>query len=295
MSTGLRRCTSCREVLPLEAFYKSLQYLQSICKSCCKAQKSFARQKRESAREWEIRWNRLIYASCETVVDLDDARSNNETYYFTGMPCKQGNFAKRLVRSKVCTCKDCSDARGLIQAKARQKCRDKNRQKYNTRANKYRAANRDEINRRRAERTKQGKIDGTLPLSSTLEYKRSQYYRNQEKYNQKKANWRRRNRDKCLAQFHRYRARKLAALVDNVTAEQIEQMSIEQERKCFYCPKDITVDRTIDHVVPLSRGGKHELSNLVLACRACNSSKGSKLLSEWHRGADAIVKINKPS
>ena len=38
---------------------------------------------------------------------------------------------------------------------------------------------------------------------------------------------------------------------------------------------------SIDHVVPLSRGGKHEIENLLPACRSCNSSKGAKLLEEW--------------
>lgn len=36
-----------------------------------------------------------------------------------------------------------------------------------------------------------------------------------------------------------------------------------------------------DHVVPVSRGGDSTLDNLVTACRACNRSKGSKLLKEW--------------
>ena len=47
--------------------------------------------------------------------------------------------------------------------------------------------------------------------------------------------------------------------------------------RCYYCgvvPKKIT----IDHVVPLSRGGRHEASNVVPACQSCNSRKGSKLL-----------------
>jgi hypothetical protein len=31
----------------------------------------------------------------------------------------------------------------------------------------------------------------------------------------------------------------------------------------------------IDHVIPRSRGGSNDLSNLVLCCRSCNSSKGT--------------------
>lgn len=38
---------------------------------------------------------------------------------------------------------------------------------------------------------------------------------------------------------------------------------------------------TIDLVVPKSKGGTGERRNLVLACRACNSDKGNKDLTEW--------------
>jgi len=40
----------------------------------------------------------------------------------------------------------------------------------------------------------------------------------------------------------------------------------------------------MDHVIPLSRGGRHAIGNVVPACRKCNLSKGSKLLMEWKLG-----------
>lgn len=39
-----------------------------------------------------------------------------------------------------------------------------------------------------------------------------------------------------------------------------------------------------DHVVPKSRGGSNDPSNLVIVCVHCNSSKGSRLLSELPEG-----------
>lgn len=41
----------------------------------------------------------------------------------------------------------------------------------------------------------------------------------------------------------------------------------------------------VDHIVPLARGGKHELSNLQCLCKRCNISKGVKLMSEWRPNA----------
>lgn len=37
---------------------------------------------------------------------------------------------------------------------------------------------------------------------------------------------------------------------------------------------------TIDHVVPLSKGGKWVWENLVTACTKCNGKKGSKSLKQ---------------
>jgi 5-methylcytosine-specific restriction endonuclease McrA len=39
--------------------------------------------------------------------------------------------------------------------------------------------------------------------------------------------------------------------------------------------------RTIDHVIPLSRGGLDTLKNKVWACRSCNSQKKNHLPEEW--------------
>jgi HNH endonuclease len=36
-------------------------------------------------------------------------------------------------------------------------------------------------------------------------------------------------------------------------------------------------DMTIDHVIPLSRGGKHQYNNVQMLCLHCNVTKGSKI------------------
>jgi len=50
---------------------------------------------------------------------------------------------------------------------------------------------------------------------------------------------------------------------------------------CFYCGSLNKI--TIDHIVPISRGGTHSIGNLVAACAFCNGSKSSKFLVEWKR------------
>lgn len=52
---------------------------------------------------------------------------------------------------------------------------------------------------------------------------------------------------------------------------------------CFYCgAKKGHYHR--DHVIPRSRGGSSDPSNLVIACAPCNLSKGARTPEEW-RGA----------
>ena len=46
---------------------------------------------------------------------------------------------------------------------------------------------------------------------------------------------------------------------------------------------------TIDHIVPLSRGGKNELSNYQLACGRCNKIKGNYKDPELARGLTTIL------
>lgn len=59
--------------------------------------------------------------------------------------------------------------------------------------------------------------------------------------------------------------------------------------RCAYCDrKPETLHR--DHVVPLSRGGRHSIGNLLPACPPCNMSKHTAFLVEWKQriGGDDI-------
>jgi 5-methylcytosine-specific restriction endonuclease McrA len=51
-------------------------------------------------------------------------------------------------------------------------------------------------------------------------------------------------------------------------------------RRCAYCDTP-EADFQLDHVFPQSRGGSDRVSNLALACPACNRSKGNQLLEDF--------------
>lgn len=58
---------------------------------------------------------------------------------------------------------------------------------------------------------------------------------------------------------------------------------------CMYCGEQFTSKLlTRDHVVPIHQGGKDKWSNLVAACRYCNSRKGGRTPEEAHMPLLAI-------
>lgn len=79
----------------------------------------------------------------------------------------------------------------------------------------------------------------------------------------------------------RVRRRQRERLAPGLSASERDRLQAKwrrQGRRCAYC--DDLAD-TIDHAVPLVRGGTNFEGNLVPACRACNSGKQARLLIEW--------------
>ena len=90
--------------------------------------------------------------------------------------------------------------------------------------------------------------------------------------------WGRLNPDKRSARAHRYRARKLAAFVEDVGRIDV----LERDGwVCHICGEPIDKELefphrlygTLDHVVPLSKGGLHCSDNVKAAHWICNSLK----------------------
>lgn len=52
--------------------------------------------------------------------------------------------------------------------------------------------------------------------------------------------------------------------------------------RCAYCRAKAPL--TIDHVVPLVRGGTNFIGNILPACRSCNCRKQGRFIMEWRMG-----------
>ncbi len=87
------------------------------------------------------------------------------------------------------------------------------------------------------------------------------------------------NPDKLVARNARRRARKANAPINDFTAVQWQEMQKAYNHHCVYCCEVFRGKLTQDHVIPLSLGGAHTQSNIVPACRSCNSRKSAGTLS----------------
>ncbi len=69
-----------------------------------------------------------------------------------------------------------------------------------------------------------------------------------------------------------------------LTTSQVRQLRSSAKR-CFYCSARFTKENrpTIDHVIPLNRGGAHSRENVVVACKKCNCSKCAQPPEQYAR------------
>ncbi len=73
------------------------------------------------------------------------------------------------------------------------------------------------------------------------------------------------------AYVNNYRARKLGA-EGYFTFQEWVELCEQYSSRCAYCGKGTIL--TADHVIPLSEGGSNYISNILPACKSCNSKKG---------------------
>jgi 5-methylcytosine-specific restriction endonuclease McrA len=114
---------------------------------------------------------------------------------------------------------------------------------------------------------------------------------NAEKVKATVAKWCKENPERCAVMFSKRRALKYANTPLDQMLMSTEWLVVlaEAAGHCHYC--DQVAKLTIDHVIPLSRGGKDSKDNIVAACLHCNTSKGNKTLEEWNKTRQKAVVV----
>lgn len=58
----------------------------------------------------------------------------------------------------------------------------------------------------------------------------------------------------------------------------LRRRMLKKSRKCHWCGIELDINTsTVDHVIPLSRGGLDNANNRVLACDLCNQKRGNSM------------------
>ncbi len=168
---------------------------------------------------------------------------------------------------------------GLTKAERDKRFRERHAEKISAKKRAYYEANRASISERRkqeyaadidARRAAQREAHARDPEIRRA-WRRAWYLRNAEKMRAYSAAHKRKHPDKTREVNQRRRAIKAAA-PGTLTADDIAAVSSAQSHRCAWC--SLKRKLTVDHIVPLFRGGHHIKSNIQMLCRSCNSKKG---------------------
>lgn len=103
------------------------------------------------------------------------------------------------------------------------------------------------------------------------------YYRNievnREKGKLSKRRWRAANTLESRERVREYKARRRGAQTEPIRRKDIDALHDKQRGRCAICMRKLNGKWHVDHIIPLKKGGAHELKNLQLACAVCNIQK----------------------
>ena len=105
-----------------------------------------------------------------------------------------------------------------------------------------------------------------------------------EYYQKNKQVWKKHQSSSVYKEYQRvYQSQRRKDLKDRGSyfPKDIKDLYASQGGSCYYCRIDIEGGFHIDHMVPLSRNGRNDVSNICLACVPCNLQKHTKTAEEF--------------
>jgi len=155
--------------------------------------------------------------------------------------------------------------------------RDANREEHNERARQYYYKNR-EVNIARAKRWKKENPEKRKEWLERVGYQQRKEWEaeNKEKLKEYQKRYRTENKDAKYASINKRRALKKGS-AGQYTAEDAKAILLAQGNKCANCKADLRkVPRHIDHIIPLSKRGTNDKTNIQWLCQTCNLKKKDK-------------------
>ena len=107
------------------------------------------------------------------------------------------------------------------------------------------------------------------------EYKREYYLKNKESILIRVKEYRKTEQGKIVKRNSNHKRRTLTKDGD-VTTQQLKEL-YSTVKNCYWCNTKLNKNNThLDHIMPLSKGGEHTISNIVISCPTCNLEKHAK-------------------
>lgn len=101
--------------------------------------------------------------------------------------------------------------------------------------------------------------------------------------------WSRANPEKINERSRKRRARRLGN-GGAFTAQEWHMLKQHYKFTCLCCRRqEPEIQLTVDHVIPLSKGGRHSIENIQPLCRSCNSAKHDDMIDyrpQWQDDED---------
>jgi len=108
---------------------------------------------------------------------------------------------------------------------------------------------------------------------------------NPEKQRESDRRYRAANPEKVRESAQKSNAKRAAAKRGNggsFTTQEFLDLCKAHHWRCAYCGCALTTETvTVDHKIPLSRGGGSDIENIAPACKSCNSSKCDRTSKEY--------------
>ena len=180
-------------------------------------------------------------------------------------PLEDYNLEPRMSDGRRSNCKVCK-------AKTDKSYKAKNQEKVKERLHKYYVAH--------AEKAKESanKWQASHPVERKICAKISQQ-RHPENGRRATKKWRLAHPERHVEAQRNYRAKKKNS-VGKVSTKEFRELVEQYDFRCLKCglSESALTEITMDHVIPISRGGDNVIENIQPLCRNCNSSKYTKIL-----------------
>lgn len=228
------------------------------------------------------------------IISLQEARAAGLTQFFSGVPCKHGHVANRLVYDQRCVeCTRIRKAAYFQRNKDRMRTKNKewtalNPDKVYGYTNKWRKANKEQYETK-LEAWRKANPDKNRAYAAKSREKPERRIRAREKSKQ----WYKENKERALTTArewarknpHRVRVYKhkrrtlLRAAEGFFTAQDLAAIKERQRHRCAVCKAKLPSNGRVihlDHIVALTKGGTNWPRNLQFLCISCNSRKNNR-------------------